>query len=179
MYGFERLIKANSNIEVIKKNLETREEKAYEEIQAIKNQLEEAETEAETVKAEMAKKKSKMIGTLSYDPAVVYIMGMTHAFIMTSENALLKVIANFIIDYLNGDISELEFHTYLSMEMTNGINSMKEDDNLVNYLEEIYEFLDKLMIMASIDKTESINSTSYAIINDITETLTHVLMWLG
>lgn len=140
MYGFERLIKSNRTIEEIKAQLETKEEHAYLEVMEIKKQLEEAESEAAQVKEDMSKNKSNMIGTLSYDPAAIYIIGLCHGFQMTSENVLLKVIAGFIMDYVNGNITDLEFHTRLAMELTNGITSMQKDDNLPHYLEEIYEF---------------------------------------
>lgn len=180
MYTIEKLIQTNNNIDTIKAQLAYAEEQSVGEIETIKQRLFDAETEAAKVQKEMDKNKSKMIETLSYDPAAIYIIGMCRGFNMTSENVLLKLIANFILDYVNGNISELEFHTLLAMELTAGFQSMMNDnnENLIKYKKEIYEFIDEIMTIAIIDKTEGINSTSNIIITDIMETLTHIMVWI-
>lgn len=180
MYTFEKMTRANNAIDEIKRNLAAAEKQSYGEIQVIKHRLEEAQAEAEQVKEEMSKKKSYMIETLSYDPAAVYIIGMCNAFTMTSNNAPLNIIATFIINYINGTISELEFHTVLAMELTSCIQTMLKENNneLIKYKEEIYEFIDNIITIAAIDKMEGINTTSNLIINDIMETLSHIMVWV-
>lgn len=180
MTNFERIIMTNNNIDTIKAQLTYAEEQSSAEIETIKQRLFDAETEAAKAIKEMNNKKTHMIETLSYDPAAVYIVGMCKVVNMTSNNDILKIIATFITNYINGDISELEFHTILAMEVSAGVQSMMNNNNedILKHKDEIYEFIDEIMTIATIDKTEYINATSNIIITDIMETLTHIMAWV-